>query len=363
MNELKTLGIKTALNALYLSRTHEIAAPLTEGLGAILMFHHVRSTRPGRFQPNPHLDVTPDFLGAVIRHLRRRDIDIVDLDEAMLRLAGSASGRRFVVLTFDDGYRNNLTEAYPVLKAAEAPFTVYVATGLVDRTAITWWDVIGEIVRHNPRICGRAGDAEFDLPAASVREKTAALEAIIRLLTTCDEDEQRRAVARMAAVHGIDAKALGDSLMLDWDEVRALASDPLVTIGAHTVGHYALSRLDQGRARREMEESRARLVEAAGVTARHFAYPYGSVDAAGPREFALAEELGFETAVTTRRGVLQGGKAESPLALPRISVNGGFQALRYIDLLLSGVPFALERGMKRLRGIRSAAPLASASTQ
>ncbi|SHG49435.1 Peptidoglycan/xylan/chitin deacetylase, PgdA/CDA1 family [Kaistia soli DSM 19436] len=361
MTGLSKLGIKTALNALYWSRAHEIAAPLTGGLGAILMFHHVRSARHGRFHPNRHLDVTPDFLGAVIRHLQQRDIDIVDLDEAMRRLAGSTPGRRFVVLTFDDGYRNNLTEAYPVLKAAAVPFTVYVATGLIDRTAIPWWDIVGEIVAHNPRICGRVGDSELDLPAGSVREKEAALEAVIRQLTTCDEDEQRRAVARMAAIHGVNARTLANSLMLDWEEVRAIARCPLATIGAHTVGHYALSRIDAGRARLEMEESRIRLFEAAGVTARHFAYPYGSASAAGPREYALAEELGFETGVTTQRGVLQGG--EAPFALPRISVNGGFQAIRYIDLLLSGVPFALERGVKRLRGITSVAVVASASTR
>lgn len=361
MNELTTLGLKTALNALYWSRAHRVAGPLTEGAGAILMFHQVRRPGPGRFRPNPHLDVTPDFLAAVVRRLRQRDIDIIDLDEAMRRLSGPSSGRRFVVLTFDDGYRNNLTEAYPILKAANAPFTVYVASGLIDRIAIPWWDIVGAVVARSPRIVARISDIDLDLEARSAREKSAALETVIRALGASCEDEQRRAVARLAATHDVDAAALADGLMMDWDEVRHLAADPLVTIGAHTVGHYALARLETGRARREMEESRSRLRERAGIVARHFAYPYGSARTAGEREFAIAGELGFETAVTTRRGVLEGGADVQPFALPRISVNGGYQAIRYLDLFLSGVPYALERGFNRLRGVSPAAVAVSAS--
>ncbi len=360
MNELTTIGLKTALNALYWSHAHRLVGPMTEGAGAILMFHHVRRPGAGRFRPNPHLDVTPDFLAAVIRRLRQRDIDIVDLDEAARRLSGGSPGRRFVVLTFDDGYRNNLTEAFPILKAAGAPFTIYVATGLVDRTALPWWDIVGAAVAENTRITARFGERDLDLPARSVREKQAALEAIIQALADCCEDEQRRIVARIAASHGIDAAALGDELIMNWREVRQLAADPLATIGAHTVGHYALARLDAARARREMSESRARLKEMAGVDARHFAFPYGSPRTADEREFALARELGFATAVTTRRGVLE-GSGDRLHALPRISVNGGYQAIRYIDLFLSGVPYALERGVKRLRGLTPVAATVSAS--
>ncbi len=363
MMGLRAFGLKTALNALYWSGAHQMAAPLTGGVGAILMFHHVRRPEPGCFRANRHLDVTPEFLAAVVRRLRQRDIDIVDLDEAMRRLGGVSPGRRFVVLTFDDGYRNNLTEAYPILKAAGAPFTVYVATGLVDRIALPWWDVVGAAVAANSRIVGRIGGVELDLGARSRLQKAATLETIIRALAEVGEDEQRRAVTRLAAAHGVDAISLCDALMMNWDELRTLAADPLVTIGAHTVGHYALARLDAARAREEMAASRARLREKAGVTARHFAYPYGSAETAADREFSMARELGFETAVTTRRGVLHGGEAATPFALPRISVNGGYQAIRYLDLFLSGVPYALERGLKRIGGVRLAADAASASTR
>jgi peptidoglycan/xylan/chitin deacetylase (PgdA/CDA1 family) len=362
MQGLKIAGYKAGLNALYLSGAHRYFAPMTQGRGAILMFHRVRGQPTGRFQPNAHLEVTPEFLGRVGRRVRARGLDIVDLDEATRRLADPGDVRRFVVLSFDDGYRDNFTEAYPVLKALEAPFTVYLATGFADRTAVPWWDLLAALIDGVLRFRMRVGDSMLDLPSATLWQKRAACRFAANELCRVDEDEQRRAIDAAALALGMDPVQRVAAEMMDWDEARALAADPLVTIGAHTVGHFALARLDSDRARREMMESRDRITEMTGVRPRHFAYPYGSRRSASEREFALAAELGFTTAVTTRRGVLT---PESRMtALPRISMNGHFQQERYVDLLLSGVPLALERPLRRLlRGSLSpSAPRASAST-
>ncbi|MBN9025105.1 MAG: polysaccharide deacetylase family protein [Rhizobiales bacterium] len=355
MHGLKTTGYKAGLNALYWSGAHRLFAPHARGAGAILMFHHIRPASPSRFQPNAHLEVTPGFLAKVIQRTRVHGLDIVDLDEARRRLADRERGGRFVVLTFDDGYRNNFTEAYPILKAEAAPFTVYVATGLIDGTAVPWWEVIVLLIERTRRVQVRIGDRELDLPATSLSEKRVAARTLARELCNVGEDEQRAAIGRIAAAHGIDTRQMLAQEMMDWDEIRALSADPLATIGAHTVGHYALARLDPRRARREMIESRERIEVMTGKRPRHFAYPYGSLRSAGQREFDLAAELGFATAVTTRRGVL--GPRSRLTALPRISMNGHYQSAHYIDLLLSGVPIALER---RIRGWVGRNPSASA---
>jgi peptidoglycan/xylan/chitin deacetylase (PgdA/CDA1 family) len=361
MQGLKIAGFKAGLNALYLSGAHRYFAPLTQGIGAILMFHQVRARPEGQFQPNAHLEVTPDFLQLVVRRVRAAGIEIVDLDEAARRMANPGDGARFVVLTFDDGYRNNFTEAYPVLKALDAPFAVYVTTGFVDRRAVPWWEVIVALIERVPRLRMRIGDRELDLATETVGQKRAACRLVAAELCSADEDEQRRAITTAAQAHGIDVDQLVAREMMDWDEVRSLAMDPLVTIGAHTVGHYALARIDVDRARREMAESRDRLAAMTGQRPRHLAYPYGSPRSAGEREFDLADELGFTTAVTTRRGVIMPGSRMT--ALPRISMNGHFQQARYVDLLVSGVPLALERPVRRLLGKTSpAVSQASAST-
>ena len=103
----------------------------------------------------------------------------------------------------------------------------------------------------------------------------------------------------------------------------------------------ALSRLGEDEARREITDSVARIERELGRACRHFCYPYGDVTSAGNREFELAAELGLHTAVTTRKGFVAGDGAGSLTALPRVSLNGEYQRVRYLKALLSGLPFGL----------------------
>ena len=80
----------------------------------------------------------------------------------------------------------------------------------------------------------------------------------------------------------------------------------------------------------------------------HLAYPYGDRSAAGPREFAMAEAAGFNTAVTTRPGMIFPGNAEHPTALPRMSLNGNYQTSRFLPVLTSGAATAMWNGFRRV---------------
>ena len=135
---------------------------------------------------------------------------------------------------------------------------------------------------------------------------------------------------------------------MGWQEIALLARDPLVTIGAHTVNHLALAKLPEKAVRSEMDLSRT-VIEwrsALGARPAHLSYPYGDAGSAGAREFAIAAELGFKTAVTTRPGVLFRSHAKHLTALPRISLNGEYQRLRYVRVLLSGSATAMWNGFR-----------------
>ncbi|MGH6873498.1 MAG: polysaccharide deacetylase family protein, partial [Aestuariivirgaceae bacterium] len=123
--------------------------------------------------------------------------------------------------------------------------------------------------------------------------------------------------------------------------------DPLCTIGAHTVQHCALAKLSAGEAVAEITGSVERIGSEIGQRPRFFAYPYGDPQSAGAREFELAQAAGMEAAVTTRKGLLFPAHAQRLTALPRVSINGGFQELRYLDVLLSGTAFALWNGVRQ----------------
>jgi peptidoglycan/xylan/chitin deacetylase (PgdA/CDA1 family) len=102
-------------------------------------------------------------------------------------------------------------------------------------------------------------------------------------------------------------------------------------------------------ARTEMARSKSLLEERLGISVTHMAYPVGDPLAAGMREFMLAAELGYETAVTTRPGVILSKHLAACHALPRLSVNGLHQSISAFDALLSGLPFALLNRVKALR--------------
>src|SRR5688572_7930837 len=104
---LKKAVLRTGLEALYFTGAHRLLRPLLGGVGAILTLHHVRPARKDAFQPNRLLEVSPAFLGDVIRGLRREGVDIITLDEMYRRLKEQDFRRRFVCFTFDDGYRDN----------------------------------------------------------------------------------------------------------------------------------------------------------------------------------------------------------------------------------------------------------------
>ncbi|MEX0590965.1 MAG: polysaccharide deacetylase family protein [Xanthobacteraceae bacterium] len=339
MANLRYAAYRAGLEALYFSGAHRALRSRFAGVGTILTLHHVRPARDGSFQPNRLLEIDPHFLERTIVHLRKRGIELVSIDEVWRRLVEQDFSRQFVAITFDDGYRDNLEHAWPVLRRHEVPFTLYIATNFPDRLGELWWIALEQVVAKSDRLVLEIdGTTRFFNCANAGAKRKVFSEVYWWLRSIEDEEEFRRAMRDICARYGVDLKAPCGKLCMDWAEIARLADDPLCTVGAHTVTHCFLTKVSDKVARSEMKRS-AEVIEAAlGKKPKHFSFPYGE---AGAREFALAAEIGFKTAVTTRAGVLAPAHRHHLRALPRISLNGHFQALRYLDVLISGVPFAL----------------------
>ena len=346
---LKSKIIAGGFAALGATGLYRLAGRLARGNGAVLMFHQVRPWRPATpgFSPNRLLEITPEFLDAALTVSRAAGFDIVSMDEA-LRRTGGRGERAFVALAFDDGYRDTLEFALPVLERHRAPFTVYVATGFADRAAGMWWLELEEALRRAEEVAIADEGFSLALPTRTPREKAEAFERIYWGMRAGDEARLLRVVSGLAARNGVFSAAVVGALCMGWPEIAALGTHPLATIGAHTVSHLMLAKWPAAVARAEMEGSRERIEREVGLPVRHFAYPVGDASSAGPREFALARELGFASAVTTRPGMVFAQHKAHLTALPRLSVNGNWQDARYLEALLSGVPFALWNRGRRL---------------
>jgi peptidoglycan/xylan/chitin deacetylase (PgdA/CDA1 family) len=348
VSSLKKTIIRAGLETLYFSGAHVALRPFFQGVGAILTLHHVRPPRGGGFQPNRLLEVSPGFFGTVVRRLKRSGIDVVSLDEMYRRLVQRDFKRRFVCLTFDDGYRDLLQWAYPILKKNGVPFALYVPTSFPDRIGEIWWVALERVIANNDRIGLYIDGQDRHFDCAHTDDKTNIYEQLYWWLRSLEtEDELRTVIRDLCARYGVDMKALCDELCMTWEDIAELARDPLVTIGAHTVNHYMLKKTTDRVARAEMEMSRAVIESAIGIRPEHLAYPVGDPSSAGPREFSIAAELGFKTAVTTQPGVLFREHRNHLTALPRISLNGEYQQLRYLRVLMSGTATAMWNGFRR----------------
>lgn len=334
MASLKYAAIGAMFEALWLSRLPGLIRALSQSRGVIFTLHRVLPEPPPEFAPNAILQIRPDFLAFTIRRLRELDIDIVSLDEALDRLAGP-KGRPFAVFTFDDAYKDNREHALPVLREHGAPFTLYAPTALVEGTGEIWWQAIEDIIARNDAV--KLSPTET-LPAATLADKQQTYDTLYWRMRQMPEPERVTLMRELAASHGYDLGAQCRDLIMNWDELAGVAVDPLCTIGAHTVHHYELAKLAEDEAREEMARSAEILAVRLGKRPEHISYPLGGPLSAGEREFALAEELGFRSGVTTRPGGLY---AESNLlALPRVSLNGLFQKPRYVDVFATGAIFS-----------------------
>ncbi|MGE0023168.1 MAG: polysaccharide deacetylase family protein [Hyphomicrobium sp.] len=339
MGRTTTALMQLGLSLLHYSGIAALLAPFARGKGVIFTLHSVRPEPPEPFEPNRILKVTPAFLETAIETVRRAGYDIVSLDEAALRLASPDASRPFACFTLDDGYRDNRDHAYPVFKRHGVPFAIYVPTAYADGEGDLWWLVLEAAIRKADVVHATQGGDERTFETASNEAKESAFAAIYWSLRARPETELRATVAKIARDAGYDASTLCRELIMDWDEIRAFAADPLLTIGAHTRRHFAVARLPEDEARAEIADSAARVARELGRPCRHFSFPYGDAASAGPRDFAIAASLGLATAVTTHKDVLRQKYAMT--GLPRVSLNGDFQRAHYVAVMLTGVPFLI----------------------
>jgi peptidoglycan/xylan/chitin deacetylase (PgdA/CDA1 family) len=320
--------------------------PVARGRGVILTFHHVRPPRAVDFAPNRLLEITPDFLDRTLSALRARGFELISLDELPSRLQDERAPP-FAILTFDDGYRDNVEHAAPILRRHGAPWTLFVTSDFAEGRGRLWWLDLEEAIRRLDRVSLRLDGDVIELPCRTAAEKETAFETVYWRLRAGPEERLLENTGRLAEAAGFEPAALVRELCLSWDELEALGRDPSLTIGAHTLTHPMLAKHDDAFARREIADSKALIGRRLGRSVRHFAYPVGDPTSAGAREFRLAREAGFATAVTTRPGHVFSGHADHLHALPRVSVNGLFQSEAALASLLSGVPFlAFNRGRR-----------------
>jgi peptidoglycan/xylan/chitin deacetylase (PgdA/CDA1 family) len=337
---LKYAAIRSVFEVLAVTQVTGLVRALSRSRGVIFTLHRVLPDKPADFSPNAILQVTPDFLDYAIERVRDLGLDIVTLDEAIERIESPTAGRKFAVFTFDDAYRDNLRYALPILRKRRCPFTLYVPTALVDGVGEVWWQALEDIIARQEAIAIEGEGGNTYLPTASLAEKRRAYDELYWHMRTMPEPERVAFIRKLGRDYGLDLDAHCRSLIMDWTELKTFADSALCTIGAHTVHHYELAKLPQTEARDEIEQSMRIIASQFGKTPEHLSYPIGGTASAGEREYRIARDLALRSAVTTLPGGLYHADKDRLTALPRISLNGLFQAERYVDVFATGAVFS-----------------------
>jgi peptidoglycan/xylan/chitin deacetylase (PgdA/CDA1 family) len=274
---------------------------------SIFTYHRVNDLGD-EFQPAMPTDVFERQIRYVAAHYT-----VLAVEDLVDRMSSGRIPRDSVAITFDDGYRDNLTHAAPILARYRVPATVFLATGFIGTGKVPWYDRLAIALKCTTRRSLSSPSGE-ELPLANVTARVAALGRLQAHLKTLPEEQFQTTLASVLEGLDVSIKAPPKDLMLSWDDVLALRGLGF-RIGAHTVSHPILSRLSVERAREEILRSRRAIEAAVGLAPRAFAYPNGGQADYTPAVVDLVRAAGFTCAVTTRFGM--NTKATSPWELRR----------------------------------------------
>ena len=279
--------------------------------GTILNYHSICPDN-NFLKPNDELVVSVSKFKEQLIFLKK-NYNLVSLDKL---LNFEKSNKPNISITFDDGYRDNLIHALPVLNELYVPATIYVITKFFENDFNIWWYELQDYVWKNSENIKFIYDKKnYNLSIKNNFEKLNCfkkLKQIIKKLNKIEQDIFLNAVTKT------NERKQYKNDFLSKEDLKLLSSNPLITIGAHTHNHLSLKNLNQEDCTKEIKKSKKILEDLTNRKINHFSYPYGSKNDVGKREFELVENLGFRSAVTTSVGQLSKKKLFN---LPRIHVN------------------------------------------
>jgi peptidoglycan/xylan/chitin deacetylase (PgdA/CDA1 family) len=343
-----------AFHALYISRAYLITRPLYSGIGTILTFHRVcPKNKNVRISGNLRLEVTPEYLENVIKFFAAHNYEAISLDRLYEILQSGRADKKFVIFTFDDGYADNFIYAYPIFKKYNIPFTIYVTTGLVERQVVLWHYLLEDLVLKKETISIQVNNKTFKFDCSLIDKKEDAFSGIRSLIIDSYGDRHLELIKSIFSSNGVDIYSKTDNLALSWKQVKELSLDPLVTIGAHSVNHLAMSTLSEKAARYEIEGSKAKLESGIGRSVQHFSYPFGTKNDIGERELRIAKECGFKTAVTAKQGNIFPAHKDYMECLPRAIISGEREGrnIQYLNLWTSGLTGCISNRFRQIAAL------------
>jgi peptidoglycan/xylan/chitin deacetylase (PgdA/CDA1 family) len=249
--------------------------------------------------------------------------DVVPLSRIAERIAAREPlPSRMAAVTIDDGYRDAYEVAYPLLRRYGVPASLFVVTEFADRRAWIWTDKARFLTRQAApqRLVMKIQGSEIRLELNGEASRGAASERINSIIKRLLDESKEEAIERLSLALGVAIPKTPPEEFnsVTWDQVREMRANG-IEIGSHTLTHPILTKIGDGRLRRELCDSKSRLEEVLGHRVDLFCYPNGDNDKRVQSEVASA---GYRAAVTVVSGLNRSG--DDPLTLRRIHTERDF---------------------------------------
>lgn len=287
-------------------------------IGVVYMLHHIAQKNSKGIPTNEDLIVSPDFLEAIIIKYKKKGFEFISLDQLNEIISSTKKTEApFIAFTIDDGYLDNYTNALPVFIRHQVPFTIFIASDFINKKAILWWDILERLVLNNESIIIN----NKIYPCRIFQEKWDTFRIIRESILRLDQTNLEAELAKMFSYYKIDWYEPICHQAMSWQQVKKISQHPLCTIGGHTVSHLALNQLNEETLYNEIAENIAKLQEVIGESIHHFAYPYGSPNEIGGREFQLIKTFNLKTAFTAYGGCITESNKTNITHLPRVYLH------------------------------------------
>lgn len=287
-------------------------------IGFVYTLHHITKKSPNGIPTNEDLKVSSGFLEDIIIKYKRQRFVFVSLDQlSEIINSDTMPEYPFIAITIDDGYLDNYTQALPVFERQQVPFTIFVATDFIDKKAILWWDILEQLVLNNDSV--KMGKDEY--PCNTFQEKWDTFRILREKILHIDQTRLEEGLKEAFAHYDIDWYEPVQRQTMSWEQINEISRHPLCTIGGHTASHLALNKLSDQEFLQEVASGVAKLQSATGKPIHHFAYPYGSPNEIGEREYKLISEFNFKTVFTAYGGCITENNKHQLTHLPRVYLH------------------------------------------
>ncbi len=264
---------------------------ISRGSLNILMYHKINN----QYDPIG-ITISPNFFQKQLNCLVK-NYEIISLSEAVKRVVKNTIDENYVVLTFDDGFRDNYIHAYPMLKKLSVPAVIFLTHDAIE-SGFIGWHLFDTVILRSTK-------TDLDLTQFNVgryclkssSNKSDAIVCLHRQLKTLDDDIRQSVVAYVLSELGNSDSY--ERIMLTWEEIQEMQLSGLITFGAHTMTHPILTRVSRDVAFVEIRDSKCLVEEKVGSPVQFFAYPNGSRDDFDEDIMAMVKECGYRAACST----------------------------------------------------------------